>query len=131
MNVADAIRGVAYLLLMYAGFPLVIGRIASYMSGHAPPISLWGRIRTGRLIIPAYDVVFFAPLLTIFTAIVGVFFVESRLIPYEYSLPATCGLVLLVSLTVGPSRRKWQLTAPCRIAPQWGLQQNKREYIEI
>ena len=49
--------------LVFYGYMIsgVIGRTCAYCIGYAPPINIWGRIATGRLIIPGYDHVIVAP----------------------------------------------------------------------
>jgi hypothetical protein len=100
-----------------AGF-LVFGRITFYdPTRYRPPISLAGRFRTGRWIIPGYDQVFVAPLLAILAVVV----LPPLLIRIDSGWTAanaiTIGTAALVVLTVGPSYRRWALTGEHRIAP--------------
>ena len=83
----------------------------------APPLSLWGRIRTGRLIIPAYDRMFWPALaaLAIHASLLGfgIFFApeESTTIIAVVANSIAVAIVLLA----GPDRRTWALTAPGRM----------------
>jgi hypothetical protein len=122
---------------------VVLTRFALYQVAQLwPPISLAGRVATGRWLIPGYDRVLVAPLLAV---AVFVFTVLALLdvSPKVASPPRTAaglgqvvvpalyraasdpvlqasvavGLVLLITLTVGPSRRRWLLTGTFRIRP--------------
>jgi hypothetical protein len=95
-----------------------VARVFVYrVNEHRPPISLSGRVATGRWIVPAYDRVFVAPLLAaVVAAIFSVLF-------YRWNVPAGLGATttfaasLLILFTGGPTRREWLLTAPSRVVP--------------
>jgi hypothetical protein len=92
-------------------------RVGIYMYAHLPPISLLGRLATGRLIIPRYDVIFVAPLLAMVASPAGlVVFLEVGLPGYAGSAVGA-GLAVGILLTAGPDCVRWQLTAPCRLVP--------------
>ena len=91
-------------------------RIGTYGANHRPPISLWGRLWTGRWIIPKYDVAFVSPALAVacYWGIIlglGVLFQFSPIIV----LPLAIAGASLCLLGLGPSLKEWKLTAPCRI----------------
>ncbi len=50
---------------------LLIARMTRYRGGYGPPISLWGRVRTGRLIWPRFDQVYVTPVLVVGWWLVG------------------------------------------------------------
>jgi hypothetical protein len=121
----------------------VVTRFALYQVMQLrPPLSLAGRVATGRWIIPGYDRVLVAPILAVAVSVFTVLAllhesleVASRprtaaglgrvAVPALYraaSDPAlhasvAVGLVLLIALTVGPSHRRWLLTGTFRIRP--------------
>ena len=99
---------------------LVVGamgcRIWIYAYGYAPPISLLGRIATGRLIIPRYDVVFLAPLAATVAAIVFEWAATSYGMRAFTSLPIGCGLLIWLSLALPPRRKDWHFTGHHRLA---------------
>ena len=124
---------VGYALgFMYVSFALVITRLSTYCKGHSPPINIWGRLFTGRLIIPAYDKVFIAPLCLL--ASVGAVFpllVSGLGLSPIFAGPIVVFLMVFCTLSLGPSRAEWLLTSPCRITPsadykskQFGLFEN-------
>ena len=44
---------------------LLVARLMRYLSQRRPPVSLLGRLRTGRLVLPRYDVVWVVPVLIV------------------------------------------------------------------
>jgi len=114
-------RDQAEVSLVLIGFTLVcvLVRVARYCSGHLPPISLWGRLWTGRWLIPAYDRVFATPLVTLLIGISGSIFVAGSWSPLGNAVTSgiIVAMVLLTTLLFGPNCRRWQLTCPCRLFP--------------
>jgi hypothetical protein len=53
--------GMVWFAVGAAGGVLGLIRLAIYEIGHAPPISLWGRLWTGRWIVPGYDSILLTP----------------------------------------------------------------------
>lgn len=96
---------------------LALDRVAAYVMWHLPPISLLGRLATGRLIIPRYDVVFVAPLLAVIASVgvLGAFLYAG--LPGYAGAAVGGGLAVGILYTAGPDRVRWQLTAPCRLVP--------------
>jgi hypothetical protein len=92
-----------------------LGRLALYLWEHRPPISLAGRLATGRLIIPRYDVALVAPLLVVELG--------RRLPEWLHGLgtplPATAFVSLFVVIAVlfgmGPTLRWWHLVGEHRL----------------
>jgi hypothetical protein len=110
------------MLLPFVPFIVTLAafvRLAFYMIGHLPPISLWGRLATGRLIIPRYDAVFVAPVLAVVVGVAGpLAFALPGLRAYAYVGAAVgTGLAFAILLTLGPDRTAWRLTAPARLVP--------------
>ena len=89
--------------------------------GYFPPISLLGRLATGRLIIPGYDQALVAPLLL--TTIVGltgtITAFNHELLPIDpiYVVPIALTLTWWITVGMGPSLEVWRLTGNHRIAP--------------
>jgi hypothetical protein len=109
--------GGRYTVLCGAIAVAVVGRIMVYCVCYVPPINLAGRLAHGRLIIPGYDQVFVAPLLTILVGLVAwlvpaVTGVDSLLVT-----PLAFALVWWVILGMGPSLRTWRLSGNHRISP--------------
>jgi hypothetical protein len=112
--------------LLFAGVCLAAGlaplfRLIAYLPGYAPPISLLGRLATGRWLIPGYDQVFVAPLLAAWIGFSLPWFLVSAGLDSLVAMPLTLGLTLFVVLAMGPDRKTWRLTGHHRIVPA-GLQ---------
>jgi hypothetical protein len=107
----------AALSVMLGAVTLSLVRLIVYVSACQSPLSLWGRIRLGQYLIPAYDVVAVTPLIVFFLGLClySVLAWAGAGLPIGLGISAT--VLLGITLTGGPRRRKWQLTAPVRIAP--------------
>jgi hypothetical protein len=103
-------------VLTFISVACVAGRLGIYTIGYAPPISLLGRLATGRVVIPHYDSVFVAPLVAAATAWWLPTFCEFLGLPPVIYMPLVCGIVLWLSLALPPRREDWHLTGHHRIA---------------
>lgn len=102
------------LALWSAGLGFI--RFIVYLSGgHLPPISLLGRIATGRIVISGYDKIFLAPACGFALSIAA----PIGLSQLGFSGPAwlgiTIGLLLAANLGLGPDLNAWRLTGAHRI----------------
>jgi hypothetical protein len=105
------------------------GRLMAYMIEYWPPISLWGRIATGRWIIPGYDRILAAPLCTLAVGLASAAGLYAAGVPGEIAYPISTALVLLVALNMGPSFECWRLTGHYRMAAP-RLRSNQ-EYVRL
>ena len=92
-----------------------IFRVLIYIGGYLPPISLFGRLFTGRLIIPDYDKVFWAPLCTLFTGIFLPVILNRIGVPRYLCIEITIFAVLSLTLMLPPKLETWKLTGSHRI----------------
>ncbi|MCA8999300.1 MAG: hypothetical protein KDA80_20065, partial [Planctomycetaceae bacterium] len=97
-------------------------RLITYVWGYAPPISLWGRIRTGRWIIPGYDVVFVAPLMILLLASVMAYAVFKLRMDPLMAVPLLVAAQLYATVKFPPGLMDWRLTHNHRIIPAIGSQ---------
>ncbi len=101
-------------LFLFAGVILAVLRFSRYFSYGAPPISLLGRIRTGRIVIPGYDKIFVAPLVILLASILAPRVLLTTVYP-----PLACALIGLAIffpfLALPPSLARWRLTGTHRI----------------
>ncbi|HUG94311.1 MAG TPA: hypothetical protein VML55_26005 [Planctomycetaceae bacterium] len=102
-------------------------RSTLYCWAHKPPISVWGRIRTFRWIIPGYDRAVMAPAAALVLPQVALL-IAALVLPHGLvspavlcALPVTIGLLILLSGQ--PPLRRWLLTGQHRIVP--GYTKNK------
>lgn len=103
-------------LLFFAGV-VASTRVFIYINGAAAPINIWGRLFSGRLIQPGFDVVFLAPLAAFTVAFLGA--VAIRHWPFaRWALcAATWALTTWILLAAPPSLSAWTLTGRLRFHP--------------
>ena len=94
---------------------MALGRLVVYCMKHHPPISLLGRLATGRLIIPGYDKVLVGPI-----AAVAVAWALPRVMvtlgtPAAVFVGAAISVALAIVFGMGPSLRDWHLTGEHRL----------------
>ncbi|HEX2474479.1 MAG TPA: hypothetical protein VHK01_07030, partial [Lacipirellulaceae bacterium] len=94
----------------------VLGRSWLYLRGYAPPISFLGRIATGRLVIPGYDIVLLAPLVTAVVAYVLPGILAAFGMHPSVAFPVSSSVVAWLALALPPARADWHLTGHHRIA---------------
>jgi hypothetical protein len=105
-----------------------LARVLMYCSGYSPPISLLGRIFTGRWIIPGYDRVFVAPLCAIVAGIIAPMLLTRWGLPLGAAIPISASFVLMILLTAGPRLPHWRLTGSHRLVPS---SLNRAEFVKI
>jgi len=102
-------------MILFVAASLSLGRILVYCAQCWPPLKLLGRLATGRLIVPKYDKVFVAPLLTVLAGV----FLPRGLLALGLEVPLVLGLsmacVLFLGLGLGPTLYDWQLTGAHRL----------------
>jgi len=94
------------LLLMWAA----LWRIFRYCHGYAPPLSLLGRLAHGRLIIPGYDRVFMAPLLTVLVFVAAITMPHWNDVPELIAVPVGVMASWWILFGMRPSLDAWRFT---------------------
>jgi hypothetical protein len=106
----EAMAPIAQGMVVLFGLLLGFIRWATYASGFGAPITLRGRLSTGRLVIPGYDKILVAPICILAAAIAWPE-VAGRL---GLGAPATIGtgyaLLLFLVATLPPALGNWKLT---------------------
>jgi len=107
-------------LLALLGGALTVGlagiRQIRYCRGYLPPISLWGRIRSFRWIIPHYDKVFLGPLAALLIGNCLPAILGAGLHP-DIGVPVSVSLAWMAGLIIGPNLLEWRLTGGHRMVP--------------
>ena len=108
-----------WLIVIAAVFALqaALNRLIIYCVAYRPPISLWGRIRTGCWIIRGHDHVYLAPLAIVLLGIGSVVVQDTLGVSPLVSISVTAAVVVWLSLVLGPSFPVWQLTGNHRLHP--------------
>jgi hypothetical protein len=120
---ADEQMKVVFIVTWVIGAAAAV-RLAIYCGNYWWPISLRGRLSTGRFIIPRFDRVFVAPLLALAVQIAGLYVT----VKLQYGDPlwfaAWSSFAAWILVNAGPSLAEWQLTGGHRISP--GIRDRQR-----
>lgn len=103
-------------------------RFFRYTIEHWPPISIFGRIATGRLIIPGYDRILVAPLCMLVVGIISPIALHAVGVSDVVAFTISISLVLLIAMNMGPSYERWRLTGHYRMTFQYN---NKQEFVQL
>jgi hypothetical protein len=90
-------------------------RIVVYGGIYRPPISLMGRIFTGRLIIPRYDKIFIAPICILLAGIPLPLVLQYCGLVTLWNFEICFFLIFLLAFSLPPTLNKWRLTGAYRI----------------
>jgi hypothetical protein len=107
-------HGAAGLIYFLASAGFIGGRLLHYGVGYGPPISLWGRLWTGRWIMPSYDRIFLAPLCGTAAFLSGMILYAA----FDVDGPVLAlflTIVVMTSLVMGPRLENWRLTGNHRL----------------
>ncbi len=116
----DARLGMGSVLAAFVSYFVWLSRLVTYTNFYRPPISLWGRIWTGKWVIPGYDICLVGPA---FAIVGGVLMYAMS--PRELRAAVAMTTVILLILLVPPELRKWRLTGKHRIiASRYGQGKN-------
>jgi hypothetical protein len=112
----EMLRTIVVTQLPVFGVTFALLRVFKYCLQYWSPISLWGRLWTGRLIIPGYDYVFISPLII---CVISCIFPRmlSPFLPLPIVGAATTGVIVAIYFNAAPSLRSWQLTGHHRLFP--------------
>ena len=110
-------NGIEHVLPFAATFILcgALIRFGIYCSRYHPPLSVLGRVFTGRLLLPRYDYVLLAPATAAAAGFLLLIFLCERGASSAVSLGASVATTLLILLGAGPSLIRWQLTGAHQI----------------
>ncbi|MCB9866086.1 MAG: hypothetical protein H6816_05575 [Phycisphaerales bacterium] len=102
---ADLPMSLGAFVIVAAAF----GRTIAYVS--FPPISLWGRVRTRRWIIPRFDRALVVPLVILAAGFLTMWLLHRCVVPLPWVAAATLALTTFIALGAGPTRGAHRLTA--------------------
>jgi hypothetical protein len=112
-------------ILVFSVFA-ALARFAIYCSGLGPSFNLWGRLASGRLIVPGFDQVVVTPLVALALAIVGGMAIRHSDSWYPAASACVVGMIWFALLGGGPTMRKWILTGQHRYRSPARLGANKQ-----
>jgi len=97
------------LVLLFAVLAAML-RLVLYSGTVVPPFNVWGRIATGRIIVPGFDRVFVTPMAAVLVAILGSIIVGHCGSWFRVAESCVMAAVCFVLITGGPTLRNWLLT---------------------
>jgi hypothetical protein len=112
-------------ILVFAAMAALV-RFAIYCSGLGPSFNLWGRLASGRIIVPGFDQVVVTPLIVLALAIAGGVAIQHSGSWYPMASACVVGLIWFALLGGGPTMRKWILTGQHRYRSPARLGANKQ-----
>ena len=126
-----ALEPMVTMLSILCGGGYCMRQVLRYVWSHAPPISLFGRLVTGRWVIPSYDVAL-VPIVYYLGAIgVASFLVFPNMAwPVRYVVPAAMTLYLVLMNLACPDLDMWRLTCRARLS-SWAYAAAKTEYEQL
>jgi hypothetical protein len=112
-------------ILLFAAVAALV-RFAIYCSGLGPSFNLWGRLASGRIIVPGFDQVAVTPLIALALTIAGGVAIRHSGSWYPATSACVVGLLCFALLAGGPTMRKWILTGQHRYRAPARLGANKQ-----
>ena len=103
--------------IVWLGMGASFFRLLFYCGSAASPLSIFGRLALGRLIIPRYDIIFVTPMAVVLIALLGAIFLRRTGSISVATVTALAGIVGFTLLSGGPSLRSWLLTGDHRFRP--------------
>ena len=91
-------------------------RAIIYAGIYRPPISLLGRIFTGRLIIPGYDMIFIAPIYILLAGTLLPFALGLLGVSLTLTIEFSFFMIFFLAFSLPPSLGEWRLTGAHRIS---------------
>ena len=113
------------LILLFAIIAALI-RVGIYCSGVTTPFNIWGRISSGRIIVPGFDKVFLTSLAVVLAAILGDIIIKCSGPLYPVAESCVITLIWYMLFGGGPSLRNWALTGQHRLRPPPRLNASKQ-----
>ena len=102
--------------LALLAFFVAFWRTLAYIGFYRPPISLLGRIFTGRLIIPKYDKVFIAPICILLVGKPLSIVLQRCGLSTVWNFEICSFLIFVLAFSLPPTLKKWRLTGAYQIA---------------
>lgn len=112
-------------ILLFAIFAALI-RVAVYCSGVMAPFNVWGRITSGRIIVPGYDKIYLTPLAVVLVAILGSIIIKRSGAWHPTAESCVIAVIWFVLFSGGPTLRNWALTGQHRLRPPTRLNASKQ-----
>ena len=103
-----------YVILLYL---LAVARLLIFMGDYRPPVSISGRLATGRLLLPGYDKAFLPSIFAVLAGYAMPMLFAQLAVPPIGAFSASIFVVVLLLLTLKPTLREWHYTGHHRLLP--------------
>lgn len=123
--------GPGMMALFLVGLLVPLFRLVIYVGFYPDSISSWGRIRSGRWIIPGCDVCLIGSLLSLMAGVVVFVFSQAFRVPLEIGPPLAITAVILMALITPPRLKEWRLTGKHRIVAGQFPQGQNAEFVKV
>jgi hypothetical protein len=112
---AESRTGTSIIVCVAPASIATLIRIIRYCGNYWPPISVLGRLATGRIIVQRYDRVLVAPLLSFLVLFLGMNISMPDRAVGTWDMPLVMTVCLWLTLSLGPSLQEWRLTGGHRL----------------
>ena len=128
LHVIQWVSGGSFSLFWIVILALTIAlfRIAIYSGEYRPPISLLGRIFTGRLIIPKYDRIYVAPFCIVMAGTLLPFVLGRLGVNSTLNFELCFFLIFFLAFSLPPTLNEWRLTGAFQIGRLAQLSQTRQ-----
>jgi hypothetical protein len=100
--------------ILFFSVVAAVMRVVIYRAPILPPFNVWGRIASGRLIVPRFDQVLLTPVAVVIVGIAGATIIWRAGVWYAVAESCVIAVVTFVFLSGGPTLQKWMLTGQHR-----------------
>lgn len=104
-------------VILFAAALSAFFRFVIYASGKGTPFNIWGRISSGKLIVPGFDRVLLTPIFTVVVAVLGGMMIRRSGDCYPAAEAIVIAVISFVLTAGGPTLRNWTLTGRHRFRP--------------
>ncbi len=115
-----------WIFSLQIAFFLALFRLMAYRPAVHSPLTLLGRLKTRRLVIPRFDCVYVAPLVIVTSGTLIGFAIRQMPVYLTTQLAIVLGILTTLALGLPPSLEEWRLTGEHRLNLRWNSTKNSR-----
>ncbi len=129
MDVSD-VGSASDLILLFAMLAAFV-RLGVYIGGISTPFDIFGRIATGRIVVPGFDRIFATPIAVVIAGIIGSMIIKRSGEWYPVTISVVIAVLWCVLFGGGPTLRNWALTGQFRLRPPTLVRANKQTIRQV
>jgi len=127
----DADMSVVPGVILFFAIIAALTRLVAYGARTAPPFNIWGRIATGRIVVPGFDRIFVTPIAVVIGAIIGGAIIKHSGAWYAVADSIVIAVLWCILFGGGPTLRNWALTGQFRLRPPAIAGANKQSVRQV